>query len=44
MAYEEMYEYATVIDGAEIKLYHRIRDVSGYELAQFRYKLNNFNN
>ena len=44
MAYEEMYEYATVIDGTEIKLYHRIRDVSGPELAQFRYKLNNFNN
>ncbi len=44
MAYEEMYEYATVIDGTEIKLYHRIRDVSGSELAQFRYKLNNFNN
>lgn len=39
-AYEEMYEYATVIDGAEIKLYRRMRDVSGYELAQFKYKLN----
>lgn len=34
-AYEEMYEYETVIDNVSIKLYHRVRDVSELEKAQF---------
>ena len=38
-AYEEMYEYETVIDGASVKLFHRIREVTDFEEAQFRHKL-----
>ena len=44
-AYEEMYEYETVIDGASVKLFHRVREVNAYEEAQFRHKLKvNLNN
>lgn len=39
MAYEEMYEYETVIDDVHIKLYHRVRDVSRNERAQYVNKL-----
>lgn len=40
-AYEELYEYETVIDDVSIKLFHRIRDVSEHEKAQFLNKLQN---
>lgn len=39
MAYEEMYEYETVIDDSVIKLYRRIRDVTDFEKATFRNRL-----
>lgn len=39
MAYEEMYEYETVIDDTVIKLYHRTRDVTDFEKAVFRNRL-----
>lgn len=38
-AYEELYEYETVIDDISIKLFHRVRTVSEYEQALFINKL-----
>lgn len=35
MAYEEMYEYETVIDDISIKLYRRVRNVTDFEKASF---------
>lgn len=39
MAYEEMYDYYTVIDGIEIKLFRRVREVDGQEKADFMFRL-----
>ena len=38
-AYEEMYEYDTVIDGIEIKLFKRVRDVDAQAKADFESRL-----
>ena len=38
-AYEEMYEYETVIDDVTVKLYRRVRNVTEFEKAAFVNKL-----
>ena len=38
-AYEEIYEFETVIDGMTIKLYHRVRDELPQDIAEFTSRL-----
>lgn len=40
-AYEEIYDFSETINGMEIKLYHRVRDIPDYNYRAFMNRINN---